>query len=147
MKIFDRLHFWKPKAQLSLEQILQRARMDRHYWPVFYQRLLTDKLAVLSFSSVQDGAAYVRKLADGRVPIFTSTERIFDQGIIKGEVSILMFTGRELFERMRAETFVINPYSEVRKDITPVEVESMLDEKKGYGGAGEKAGIYICSGE
>ena len=65
-------------------------------------------------------------LQDGRIPVFTSTNRIFDKGIIKEEVPFLEMKGEDLFNLSTGATFILNPYSDYGKELLPNEIESLL---------------------
>jgi hypothetical protein len=139
MSFFD---FFKKKAdapqtgELSLEMLLQKAATEPAFRAQFSQRLLTDEVIVITQNSgrppgehvlEEDSTISIVALSDGRIPIFTSTDRIFDEGVINEEVHFTAMKGVDLFETTRGATLVINPFSQYRKDLLAGEIEQMLD--------------------
>jgi hypothetical protein len=119
-----------------LETVLRKASTDVTYRPQFYQSLLAEKLVVLTTKmNLPEGVQIAEKdtdvsivtLKNGTIPVFTSTEKIFDKGIIKEEVPFLAMKGEDLFKLAKGATFVLNPYSDYGKELLPDEIESMLD--------------------
>ena len=117
----------------SLEQLLQKAAAEPAYRAEFYRRLLSDPLVILIMQSsgtearqAEEGNVQIASYSDGRVPIFTSPERIFDRGVIKERMGYLQVKGEELFNRMRGATFLLNPYSDYGKELLPDEIERLL---------------------
>jgi hypothetical protein len=66
-------------------------------------------------------------LEDGRIPVFTSTDRIFDKGIIKSQVPFMAMKGADLFNLAKGAKFILNPYSDFGKELLREEVANMLD--------------------
>jgi hypothetical protein len=123
---------------LSLETLLQKAATEPAYRAEFYKRLLSDELVVITEKSglsegnqtlQQDTKVNIVSYSDGKIPVFTSTERIFDKGIIKEQVEYLQMKGENLFGLARGATFLLNPYSDYGKELLPDEVEKMLSGK------------------
>lgn len=63
----------------------------------FYKRLLSDELVVITEKSglpegnhtfEPDTKVNIVSFADGKIPVFTSTERIFDKGVVKEQVDL-----------------------------------------------------------
>ncbi len=50
------------------------------------------------------------------MPIFTTTDRIFDKGIVKEQVRFLQMKASNLFEIAKGTTFILNPYSDLAKN-------------------------------
>lgn len=120
---------------LSLEMLVQKAVTEPAFRAEFYKRLLSDELVVITSKSnlvngnqlLQEGTnVNLVSYPDGKIPVFTSTERIFDKGIIKEEVEYLRMKGENLFGLTKGATFLINPYSDYGKELLPEEVEKML---------------------
>ncbi|MBK8873845.1 MAG: SseB family protein [Bacteroidetes bacterium] len=63
---------------------------------------------------------------DGKIPVFTSTERIFDKGVVKEQVEFMQMKGENLFRLAKGATFLLNPYSDYGKELLSDEVEKML---------------------
>ena len=102
----------------------------------FYQKLLWNDLFVLSgdqsnpLENEASGDQVTVRLVsfeNGFIPVFTSANRIFDKGIIKHEVAYMTFRGQDLFDFARGKSFVLNPYSDVGKELHPEEIEHMMD--------------------
>ena len=120
---------------LDLETIVKKAATEPAYRPSLYKRLLSDSLFVIvQDNGMSDGEHTLKKdtqvgivsYPDGKIPIFTSTQRIFDKGIIKEEIKYLAMKGEELFKITKGATLVLNPYSDYGKELLPVEVEKMI---------------------
>lgn len=119
-----------------LETILRKAATDAAYRPEFYKRLISEKLVVItSKNNLPNGSRTLEKganvniftLQDGKIPIFTSTRKIFENGIINEEVPFLEMQGADLFNLTKGATFILNPYSEFGKELLPNEIEGMLN--------------------
>lgn len=120
---------------ITLETVLQKAATEPAYRAEFYKRLLSDELIIITNNSEQDYGSTVLQedtkvniisYPDGKIPVFTSTDRIFDKGIVKEEVDFMKMKGVNLFELAKGATFLLNPYSEYGKEILPDEVERLL---------------------
>jgi len=136
MGLFDFFKKKEVKKSLGLEDLLQKAAKEPAYRYEFYNRLLTDDLVVITSSNTLPMGEHVLQasqtvdllsLSDGRIPIFTSPERILDKGIVKQQLPILTMKGKDIFTMTKGAAFVLNPYSDVGKDLLPEEVESMLN--------------------
>ena len=140
MKIFD--IFKKKKTESTfpeneLEQSLMQAASNISARKEFYQKLLWNQLYVLtgiqsaSNEMVQnlekDTTVQFVTFKGGQIPIFTSTNRIFDNGIIKENVSFISLKGQDLFGAVKGATFILNPYSNYRKELFPEEIENLMD--------------------
>jgi hypothetical protein len=138
MGIFD---FFKSKKEsvgldnLNLETLLQKAAVAPENRSTFYKRILTDKLVVLTQESGFQGERVLEKdtqvqivtYPDGKIPAFTSKERIFDKGIVKEEVAFLEIKGEDLLTLLKDTTIVLNPYSDYGKELLPNEIKSILN--------------------
>lgn len=120
---------------LTLETLVQKAVTEPAYRAEFYKRLLSDDLVVLTEKSglpegnrilEQNTKVNIVSYADGKIPVFTSTERIFDKGIVKEQVEYMQMKGENLFGLAKGATFLLNPYSDYGKELLPNEVERML---------------------
>lgn len=140
MGIFD--IFKKKKTDSSfpeneLEQCLMRAASETSARKEFYQKLLWNQLYVLTTehdptkAGLQtletDTTVQFVTFEDGQIPVFTSTNRFFDKGVIKEEVPYLSLKGQDLFEVAKGATFVLNPYSDYGKELIPEEIENLLN--------------------
>jgi len=123
-------------SDLSLEDLLQNAATKPEYRPELYKRLLSDKLVVITTDNGRPDGEWVAKenttvnivsLADGKIPVFTSEQKIFDKGIVKEQVRFLELRGEDLFHTTRGATLILNPYSDYGKELLPREIEQMLN--------------------
>ena len=124
------------RRKYSFEIFLKKAVIDSAYRAEFYERILTEKLFVIYKGNTisegyhiasQNTNVKIVTLKNLSIPIFTSTDRIFDEGIIKDKVKFLELTGKDLFKMLTGKTLIINPYSEYAKEILPAEIEKILD--------------------
>ncbi|MCD6013476.1 MAG: hypothetical protein K0Q79_3338 [Flavipsychrobacter sp.] len=137
MGFFD---FFKKKEQENnsdnvLEGLLQRAATDPGVRADFYRKLLTEKLVVITRNdNFKSGAETLKhgmtvnifSFDDGKIPVFTSKDRIFDKGIVKEQVQVLEVNGRDLFDFLKGATVILNPYSDYGKELLPDEITSLL---------------------
>jgi len=138
MGLFDRFKK-QPKEQEQslneLESVLIKAAQQPAYRAEFYKRLLTDDLVVLTAGNEQPTSGTVEEgntvsfisFQDGKIPVFTSTDRIFDKGIVKEQMSYMALKGEDLFINTKGATFVLNPYSDYGKELLPDEIQRVLD--------------------
>ncbi|WP_295720976.1 SseB family protein [Mucilaginibacter sp.] len=124
------------KKEPTFEALLKKSAFEPAYRIDIYARILSEKFFVLteegmfpqgSFITNGNTKAQVRTLNNGSVPVFTSTDRIFDRGIIKTEVCFLELEGKDLLKMLIGKTLIINPYSDFAKEILPSEIEQILD--------------------
>ena len=121
----------------DLEKVLMEAATDASARKAFYTKLLWNDLFVLTNGreEIQEGVKTLEKdttvefitFENGQIPLFTSTNRIFDKGIIKEQVPYLAMKGQDLFELSKGATFILNPYSDYGKELLPQEIESLLN--------------------
>jgi len=142
MGLFDWLKK-KPEADKSaeasenrLEYTLKKAASEPAYRPEFYRLLLSEELVVLIRANSLEEGAYTLKvdrkvdivtLEDGRIPVFTSKNRIFDKGVINDQVPFMAMKGTDLFNLAKGAKFILNPYSDYGKELLAEEVANMLD--------------------
>jgi len=133
LKLFK---FLKKKQTDNFEALLQKAAKKPAYRIEFLKRLLTEKLVVITkndvgvegFRVVQENTTFqLSSYKDGRIPVFTSTERIFDGGVIKEQVNFLELKGADLLQILKGKTLIINPYSDFGKELLPNEIDGLLD--------------------
>ncbi|WP_290789829.1 SseB family protein [Flavihumibacter sp. UBA7668] len=138
MGIFD---IFKKKVKSTfpeneLEQCLTDAESDVTARKDFYQKLLWNQLYVLTGDSANAEGNNTDEmytniqfvvLQDGKIPVFTSTNRIFDNTVIKEKVPFVSLKGQDLFEAAKGATFIINPFSNYAKELIPEEIESLMN--------------------
>lgn len=120
----------------DLEIALRMASSEAAYRPEFYNKLLSEKVFIITDESSLDNGAQtleqgsqvsILKLKDGRIPVFTAKERIFDKEVIKEKVTYLAMKGEDLFNLAKGASFILNPYSDYGKELLPAEVEHLLN--------------------
>lgn len=121
---------------LSLEALLQKAATEAAFRAEFSKRLPSEQLIIITEGDdrpdgnqtlAENTSVNIMTLTDGRLPVFTTTDRIFDGGVIKEQVHFTQMKASDLFEMTRGATLVINPFSQYGKDLLPNEIEQMLD--------------------
>ncbi|WP_270087109.1 SseB family protein [Sphingobacterium sp. SYP-B4668] len=140
MGLFD--IFKKRKTATTFpENELERCLMDiatsASKQKEFFQKLLWSELFVMEIAppGMEDGLhppeentrALLMTLEGGQIPIFTSGNRIFDQGVLNKGVLYMTFRGQDLFEMTKGASFVLNPYSDHGREFPPETIEALLD--------------------
>lgn len=119
----------------ELEILLKKATSDPSKREEFYRRLLSDQLFILSDGIglavgekvlEKDTSVKIVSFEDGKIPVFTSTERIFDKGVIKEQVNYVAVKGEDLFNFTMGATFLLNPYSDYSKELLSEEIKILL---------------------
>lgn len=133
MNLFN---FFNKKKQYSLEDLLKKAADDASYRADFLKRLLDEDLVLITDGgAITEGAMRLEKdtkvkvfsFSDGRIPVFTSTDKIFDKGVIKKQVNYLKASSQDIFGFLKGAKLVLNPYSDYGKEFLPEEIERLLD--------------------
>jgi hypothetical protein len=123
----------------ELERALVRAVQDREAAPDFYRLLLESNLLVLGSAEGQEDASEKFTLAPGGklnlvpglknggqfLPVFSSLARM--QDYVKQDSKYLSINGRALLDVTRGAPVTLNPVSEYGKELSPVEVQQLLD--------------------
>ena len=120
----------------NLEQVLLLAAQDQQYRLAFYHELMQAQLLVLTNTpegaepgeiTVEEGAeVQLHMLHDGRIPIFTSEDRIYEGGPQQGEVSFLRVPAPGFFQMTQGAECVLNPFSPFGKLLVAPEIEDMM---------------------
>ncbi|TPG63606.1 enhanced serine sensitivity protein SseB C-terminal domain-containing protein [Hymenobacter nivis] len=121
----------------TLDELLGQAAADPAYRPEFYRRLLLEDLVVITDENpatlvpgtkIADDSSTMRIFCwqDGRIPVFTTPDRILDGEVIKHRVAYAQMKGRALFETLPGTTLVLNPYSAAGKELLPDEIAQIL---------------------
>ena len=140
MGIFDIFKKKKKKSTFpenELESSLMKASSDISARNEFYTKLLWNELIVLTNGQQeseegrkileQDTEVQFVTFENGQIPLFTSTNRIFDKGIVKEQVPFMSMKGQDLFGFTKGATFILNPYSDFGKELIPQEIENLLN--------------------
>ncbi|HKB95535.1 MAG TPA: enhanced serine sensitivity protein SseB C-terminal domain-containing protein [Rhizomicrobium sp.] len=123
----------------ELERALVRAVQDREAAPDFYRLLLESNLLVLGSAEGQEAASEKFTLAPGGrlnlvtgqkngsqfLPVFSSLVRM--QDYVKQDSKYLSVNGRALLDVTRGAPVTLNPASEYGKELSPIEVQQLLD--------------------
>ncbi|MCC3160043.1 enhanced serine sensitivity protein SseB C-terminal domain-containing protein [Hymenobacter sp. 15J16-1T3B] len=120
----------------NLEQVLLLAAQDPQYRLAFYHELMQAELFVLTNApegaeagevTVAEGTeVQLHVLHDGRLPIFSSIDRIFEGGAQQGEVSYLRVPAPGFFQMTQGADCVLNPFSPFGKLLVAPEIEDMV---------------------
>lgn len=121
----------------EIERLLIKASSDISARNEFYTKLLWNDLVLITngHTEQEEGRTTLEKdskiqfitLENGQIPVFTSTNRIFDKGIVKEEVPFISLKGQDLFKITKGATFILNPFSDYGKELIPQEIESLLN--------------------
>ncbi len=117
----------------NIDEIFDLASKDIAYRPLFYRTILEKELYILiypndnlptgKFVSDEKTTLQVRKLTDGKVPVFTSVDKIFDNGVIKEQVNYVAMKGKVIFDMFKETPIILlNPYSRPSKEFLPDEI-------------------------
>ncbi|MBC7937278.1 MAG: enhanced serine sensitivity protein SseB C-terminal domain-containing protein [Rhizobacter sp.] len=119
----------------KLETALRKAATEPASRAAFYKHLLAENLIILTDKAnfkegsrilEEDTSVNIVTLPDGRIPVFSSIDKIFEKGVIQEEVPYMQVTGDALFDLAKGATFVLNPYSDYGKELLPGEIETLL---------------------
>jgi hypothetical protein len=122
----------------NIDEIFDLASKDIAYRPLFYRIILEKELYVLiyhddnlpvgKFISDEKTTLQVRTLADGKIPIFTSVDKIFDNGVIKEQVNYVTMKGKVIFDMFKEPPIILlNPYSRPSKEFLPDEIKKIRE--------------------
>ena len=125
----------QPEGRPSLDALIRLAASEPAYRNTFFRQLLSDELYVLTQEAVpthprkKDPQPVIKLIAypDGKIPVFTSRERIYDQDKIQDPVFFIHMNGRSLLERTQGATLLLNPYSDTGRELLPEEIDRLLD--------------------
>jgi hypothetical protein len=119
-----------------LEEALKKAAGEPAWRKTFYELLLAEDVVILTDGKaeannkgmLESGTSVgIVSFSDGKIPVFTSVDRIFDNDVIKEQVHQMTMKGRHLFELTAGASYFLNPYSDYRKDLLPDEVADLLN--------------------
>ncbi|GAA4385164.1 enhanced serine sensitivity protein SseB C-terminal domain-containing protein [Hymenobacter koreensis] len=120
----------------ALEEAMLRAAQEPDMRLVFYHELLQAQLLVLTVQPegtapgeviITEGTeVQLHVLHDGRIPVFSSEERIYEGGAQPTEVHFLRIQGDALFRMVAAAECVLNPFSPFGKLLVAQELDDLL---------------------
>ncbi|QDA61695.1 enhanced serine sensitivity protein SseB C-terminal domain-containing protein [Hymenobacter jejuensis] len=134
-----------------LEEVLLQAAAtnDAASRLAFYHALLEEDLLVLTIpkegfdageQQIEAGTEIqLQVLNDGKLPVFTSQDRIFDAEVVKEQVPFLRLRGHDLFSMAQGAEFALNPFSTVGKLLQADEIADMLSGRIFQGPDGQPA--------
>ncbi|MGI4832519.1 MAG: enhanced serine sensitivity protein SseB C-terminal domain-containing protein [Janthinobacterium lividum] len=124
------------EPQNALEQLLLLASTEEQARPAFYQALLQENIimvlapeAGLAPGEVQlaEGQQIqLQVLQDGRLPIFTSPDRLNDGGLDHSGMSWVWIPGHAFFSMTQGQDSVLNPFSPAGKLLPTDELAALL---------------------
>jgi hypothetical protein len=119
-----------------LEELLMRAVNEPNVRPAFYQALLHEPLMAVTLPKEGDEGGEVeitpgmeiqlQVLNDGKIPLFSAPERIFEGGMPAESVSFIRVRGLDLLQMVQATDCVLNPFSPAGKLLTSQEIQELL---------------------
>ncbi|SDX61796.1 enhanced serine sensitivity protein SseB [Hymenobacter psychrophilus] len=120
-----------------LEQLLMQASYDPQFRSPFYQALLGEELAVVlaakegqepgEVTPTEGMEIQLQALHDGKIAIFSSVERIFDNGAVpEGSVTYMRLRGHDFFSMVQDADCAINPFSAVGKLMPADEIKALM---------------------
>lgn len=128
----DILLSFGPQNALEQALVLAVQRPDERLH--FYQALLEEPLFALTdpqpesgLKAIEEGQqVFLRCFEEGLVPVFSSVERIGENGQLQGPQAFIQLKGRELLQLLPAQaSMVLNPFSEVGKMFAPDELHGL----------------------
>lgn len=124
-----------PNNDIPLAELMQKSAAEPAFRPTFFRRLLAEQVyVVVTNRDLPLGEIDTDKvkevgfmsLPDGRVPIFTSVERISDKGFIGAGARYITIRGGTLLASNPKQKFIINPFSDYARNLFPEEIEKIL---------------------
>ncbi|MBC8082574.1 MAG: enhanced serine sensitivity protein SseB C-terminal domain-containing protein [Hymenobacter sp.] len=119
-----------------LEELLIRAVNEPNLRPAFYQALLHEELLAVTLPKEGDAGGEVpltpgmeiqlQVLNDGKIPLFSSVDRVFEGGLAPEGVSYIRVRGQDLLQMVQATDCVLNPFSPAGKLLASQEIQELL---------------------
>ncbi len=123
-----------PKYQVELGELMRLSADQPALRSIFYERLWAEKLILIplnqdipvgTLDSNKHSQLEILKLSDGRTPVFTSEQRIYEGNHINSNVIYIEIKGKDLFPKNTDIQYVLNPFSQFGKNITHEEIEKI----------------------
>lgn len=120
----------------NIEELLNLAASKSAFLPLLYRSILSSDLLVLTDKkSIEDGVEIsnigiegsIACFNDGVIPVFSSEEKIYEEGFIKDKIESFKIRGIDLLEKTKGSTLVLNPFSKNKKELLPTEIELLLN--------------------
>jgi hypothetical protein len=120
-----------------LEQLLVQAATDPSFRSPFYQALLGEELVVVmapkegmepgEITPTEGMEIQLQILHDGKIPVFSSVERIFESGAVPDQsVTYMRLRGHDFFSMVQGAECALNPFSPVGKLLAADEIQALL---------------------
>lgn len=119
-----------------LEQLLFNAATMPEFRPGFYQALLNEEVFVVTIpkegepmgevTPVEGMEIQLQVLNDGKIPVFTSEERIFDGETEPNSLTFMRLRGLDFFQMTQGAECALNPFSTVGKLLPANEIAELL---------------------
>ncbi|WP_019948862.1 enhanced serine sensitivity protein SseB [Hymenobacter aerophilus] len=120
-----------------LEQLLLQASYEPQFRAPFYQALLGEEIAVVlaaredqepgEVTPTEGMEIQLQALHDGKIAIFTSVERIFDNGAVpEGSVTYMRLRGHDFFSMVQDADCALNPFSAIGKLLPADEIKALM---------------------
>lgn len=102
-------------------------------WSFFYDLSRADLIVVTnkrvkndSISSDHENDLELLVLNDDTIAVFTSENRIFDNGIVQKKLPYVRISGRDIFSISRGMDVILNPFSDSKKLICANEIAQIV---------------------
>lgn len=118
---------------LSLGELFEKAADDLPARMEFYKRFAQDNLYIITSQGEPSGADgkemkwQILNLNSGEIPVFTSEDKVYDNGAVKEKKNVISLKLSQLYEATKGSKYVLNPFSYMHKEFSPSEVEHTLD--------------------
>jgi hypothetical protein len=129
-----------------LEQLLLNAATMPEFRPGFYQALLNEEVLVVTIpkegepmgevTPVEGMEIQLQVLNDGKIPVFTSKERIFEADTEEGSLPFMRLRGLDFFQMVQGADCALNPFSTVGKLLPANEIAELLNSDLAQAPAG-----------
>lgn len=99
----------------------------------FFSALSRTDLIVITSKNIDDNSEQLEKddeielmtLNDDSIAVFTSENRIFDNGIVRKNLPYIRISGKDLFVLTRGMNVILNPFSDIKKLICANEIAQL----------------------
>ncbi|TGE16430.1 enhanced serine sensitivity protein SseB C-terminal domain-containing protein [Hymenobacter elongatus] len=129
-----------------LEQLLLNAATMPEFRPGFYQALLNEEVLVVTIAKeggplgeitpVEGMEIQLQVLNDGKIPVFTSKERIFEGDTAEDSLPYMRLRGLDFFQMVQGAECALNPFSTVGKLLPASEIAELLATSMGQSAPG-----------
>ncbi|TGE24108.1 hypothetical protein E5K00_02520 [Hymenobacter aquaticus] len=119
-----------------LEQLLFNAATMPEFRPGFYQALLNEEVFVVTIpkegepggevTPVEGMEIQLQVLNDGKIPVFTAKERIFEAEGTDELLPYMRLRGLDFFQMVQGADCALNPFSTVGKMLPATEIAELL---------------------